>query len=85
MAKLALGAEKWVPTLGKRIVKLDIKGYSRAKNNWSGIGEGTINWPEIVKELKKIGFSGWATAEVGGGDRKRLEQIAARMDKVLDL
>ena len=34
--------------------------------------------------LKSINYSGgWISAEVGGGDRKRLQEISDRMDKVL--
>ena len=77
--------EQWIRTLGNRVVKIDIKGYSRKKNNWTGIGQGTINWPEIRKALKEISFTGWATAEIGGGDKDRLKQIADRVDQVLDL
>ncbi|HDP34547.1 MAG TPA: sugar phosphate isomerase/epimerase [Candidatus Hydrogenedentes bacterium] len=85
--------EHWIPVLGKRIVKLDIKEYSTKIMNdeglWKGfkveIGEGTINWAAVRRELAAIEYAGWATAEVGGGDRKRLADIAARMDNVLDL
>ena len=85
--------EHWIPVLGKRIVKLDVKEYSRKKQNneglWKGfqvkIGEGSIDWAAVRRELKKLNFEGWATAEVGGGDRARLADIAKRMDKVLDL
>jgi hypothetical protein len=27
-------------------------------------------------------FSGWATAEIPGGDEKRLSEIAERMDRI---
>ncbi len=85
--------EHWIPILGKRIVKLDIKEFSTKKMNdeglWKGfdveIGEGTINWEAVRRELALLDFQGWATAEVGGGGRDRLADIAARMDKVLDL
>ena len=85
--------EHWIPVLGDRIGKLDIKEYSRDKQNneglWKGfnvkIGEGSIDWAAVRAELENIGYSGWATAEVSGGDRERLADIAARMNKVLDL
>ncbi|MCK5862775.1 MAG: sugar phosphate isomerase/epimerase, partial [Candidatus Hydrogenedentes bacterium] len=85
--------EHWIPVLGKHIKKLDIKEYSTKKMNdeglWKGfevkIGEGTINWRAVRRELQKIEFTGWATAEVGAGGKKRLEDIARRMDRVLDL
>jgi len=82
----------WIPVLGKHIMKLDIKGYSttkaaEAKDVRKGfgvkIGAGTVDWAECVKELKKINFNSWATAEVKGGDRARLTEIKKNMDKVL--
>ncbi len=80
----------WVKVLGKRIFKLDIKDYSRKRlddeGRWKGfgvqIGEGDADWPAVMRALDEIGYEGWGTAEVGGGDRARLAQIAANMDKV---
>jgi L-ribulose-5-phosphate 3-epimerase len=86
--------EHWIRILGPRIVKLDIKEYSREKQLneglWKGfdveIGEGDCNWPAVRAALADIDYtSGWATAEVPGGDRKRLADIARRMDDVLQL
>jgi hexulose-6-phosphate isomerase len=85
--------EQWVRILGKRIVKLDIKEFSRKKRDdeglWRGfdshIGEGDCDWPAVMAALDEIGFQGWATAEVGGGDRERLADIAGRMDRIFSL
>ena len=86
--------DQWIRILGPRIVKLDIKEYSRAKQKdeglWKGfqveITEGDCNWPEVRQALKNIGYTqGWATAEVKGGDRQRLQDISERMDRTLDL
>lgn len=84
--------EHWVQALGKRIFKLDIKEYSRKKRDdeglWKGfgvgIGEGDCGWPRVMAALDGIGYEGWASAEVGGGDRKRLADILSRMERVLD-
>ena len=35
-----------------------------------------------MKALDEIGYEGWATAEVGGGNEERLRDIGARMDRV---
>jgi L-ribulose-5-phosphate 3-epimerase len=75
--------QNWVRTLGKRIVKVDVKGFSRDGNKWSPIGEGTIDWPAVRTALDEIRFTGWCTAEVGGGDRKRLADILDRLNRVL--
>ena len=40
------------------------------------LGEGDVNWPAVRKTLTDIGYTGWATAEIPGGGRERLEEIA---------
>ncbi len=76
----------WIRALGKRVVKLDLKGYSRAKQDWvKEIGTGDIDWADVRKALQEINYYGWAAAEVGGGDLDRLKQISANMDKVFNL
>ncbi len=73
----------WIRTLGPRIKKLDIKGYSRAKQGWAKITEGDINWPEVEKALQDIKFTGWLAAEVGGGDLNRLKEVSGNLEKAL--
>jgi hypothetical protein len=38
-----------------------------------------------MDELEKISFTGWAAAEVASGDWDYLADVAARMDRVLEL
>lgn len=87
-------AEHWIPVLGDRIKKLDVKPYSRKRQMdegpWKGfdilIGdEGDMDWAAIRAELKAINYTGWATAEVGGGDAAYLTDLAKRMDRALDI
>lgn len=81
--------EHWIHTLGKRIIKIDIKDYSRKKASdegiWKGfdaeLGDGDANWAAVNKALTDIGYKGWGSAEVNGGDRTRLKEISERMDK----
>ncbi len=81
--------EHWIEALGHRIGKLDIKEYSRKLQNTKGpgagfgvkIGEGDCDWPAVMRALENIKYRGWATAEVPGGGRDRLKEIAERMDK----
>ncbi len=49
------------------------------------IGQGSIDWKRVREELTKIGYRGWATAEVNGGNRERLAEISQQMDRVLAL
>ncbi|MEO0415331.1 MAG: sugar phosphate isomerase/epimerase family protein [Verrucomicrobiota bacterium] len=75
----------WIRQLGKRVVKLDIKGFSRETNKFTKIGEGDLDWADVRKALSEIGYNGWCAAEVGGGDLNRLKEVAANMDRVLGL
>ncbi|MEZ4848800.1 MAG: sugar phosphate isomerase/epimerase family protein [Bacteroidia bacterium] len=82
--------EHWVRTLGKRILKLDIKEYSRQKQRdegiWEGfkveLTEGDSDWVKVNQALRDVGYKGWGSAEVAGGDRERLKQISELMDKI---
>jgi hexulose-6-phosphate isomerase len=74
---------KWIRTLGKRIQKLDIKGFSRAKGGFTKITEGDINWPSVEKALHDIGFTGWLAAEVKGGDLTRLKEVSDHLEEAL--
>jgi L-ribulose-5-phosphate 3-epimerase len=84
--------EQWVRILAKRIVKLHIKEYSRKKRDkegpYAGFGvlllKGDNDWPAIMKALDDVGYAGgWATAEVGGGDLEKMEDVSARLDRIL--
>jgi L-ribulose-5-phosphate 3-epimerase len=75
----------WIRQLGRRVVKLDIKGFSRGKNDWADITEDDLPWAEVRKALDDIGFDGWVAAEVGGGDAARLKQIASQIDRALNI
>ncbi len=73
---------EWIRALDKRIVKLDCKDWG-VKGGFGKIGEGDIDWPEVRKALREIRFTGWATAEVQGGDRDACAAILAQMKKHL--
>jgi len=85
--------QHWIEVLGKRIVKIHIKEYDlnvamkegMSKGFNCPIGKGSIEWDRVREELEKIDYRGWATAEVPGGDRKRLAEISEQMDQVLEL
>ncbi len=88
-------SEHWIPVLGKRIHKLDVKSYSRTKRDnegtWKGfdvpLGDGgdEIDWAAVRRELVAINYTGWVTAEVNGGDREVLADLSTRLDRILAL
>ena len=75
----------WIRQFGHRCVKLDVKGFSRETGKFTDIGEGDLPWDEVRTALDDIKFTGWATAEVGGGDVKRLTKVRNQMETVFGL
>jgi hexulose-6-phosphate isomerase len=85
--------EQWIHILGKRILKLHIKEYSRAKRDKSGpyagfkvdFFEGDDDWPAVMKALDDVGYHGWAMAEQPGGDSPEgLKKLSDGMERILD-
>ncbi len=78
---------EWIRTFGHRCVKLDVKGFSRAKNKFVDITseDDDLPWDQVQKALDDIGFTGWATAEVRGGNVERLTQVRKQMEKAFGL
>lgn len=85
--------EQWIRILGERIVKLDVKEYSREREQNEGLnkgfdvklGEGSIDWVAVRAAITDIGYSGYATAEVSGGDDAYLKDLARRMNECFGL
>jgi L-ribulose-5-phosphate 3-epimerase len=76
--------EEWIRELGKRILKVHIKEYAKAKRFSYPLGEGKeIDWPAVRSALTDVGYDGWVTAEVGLGDLDAMKDVVARMDKIL--
>lgn len=78
---------EWLKAFGHRAVKLDVKGFSRAKNQFVDITspDDDLPWGEVQKGLEEIGFTGWTTAEVGGGGLERLTLVRQQMQKAFGL
>ena len=83
--------EQWISILGKRILKFDIKDYSRELRDkegpWAGfrvkLGDGSVNWNAVRKAIQDLGYRGWGSAEVHGGNRERIREISERMNRIL--
>ncbi|KKN02275.1 hypothetical protein LCGC14_1119340 [marine sediment metagenome] len=59
--------EHWIRILGKRIKKVHIKDFKRAIGNVNGfcdLLEGDVNWAEVMKALRGIGYNDYITAEI---------------------
>lgn len=75
----------WIRQLGHRVLKLDVKGFSRARNAFTPIGEGDIDYADVRRALHEINFHGWLAAEVASGDLEYLKGVSAQMDAAFGL
>lgn len=82
--------EDWVRTLGKRIKKVHLKDFKGGPGLFGGIKgsfvnlhDGSIDWPEVRRAFREVGYTGYMTTELGGGDAAYLKDISARVDKIL--
>jgi hexulose-6-phosphate isomerase len=77
--------EEWIRALGKRILKLHIKEYSKISGFRVRLLEGDDKWPAIMKALDEVGYDGWGISEQPGtqtADAAGLKDLSERMDKV---
>jgi L-ribulose-5-phosphate 3-epimerase len=83
--------EQWIKILGNRLAKVHIKDYSRkiADKQGKGAGfgvkllEGDVNWQAVMQSLDDIGYHGWTTVEMPGGDTKEgLKDLCDRLKKI---
>ncbi len=59
--------EDWVRILGNRIKKVHFKDYRIQAGGLHGFVDllaGDVDYPEVVKALKEIGYDGWVSAEM---------------------
>jgi hexulose-6-phosphate isomerase len=79
--------QDWARTLGKRIHRVHIKDFKldRGKGQffWKNLGEGDVDWVEVRKALGEVGYEGWVTTEIEGGDLAYLKDVVARFDRFL--
>jgi hexulose-6-phosphate isomerase len=79
--------QHWIRALGDRVVKVHLKDYSRQAGfvNLGEAGADGVNWPEIRKAFDEIGYKGYATVELKGGDKDYLADVAKRVNDLLGL
>lgn len=60
--------EQWIRILGSRIKKVHFKDYDRSVGTVEGFVDllkGDVDYKEVMKAFKEVGYDGWATAEFG--------------------
>ena len=78
--------QDWIRTLGKRIVRVHVKDFKlergKGQFSWKNLGEGDVDWPEVHKALGEVGYEGWITTEISGGDAAYLKDVVGRLDRI---
>lgn len=74
--------QDWIRTLGRRIVKFHLKDFHSETKQFVGLREGSIDWPEVRRAIDTVGFRGYLTVELKGGDEAYLRDVSARVDKI---
>lgn len=87
---LAMGyPEHWIRILGDRICRIHVKDFKTSVGNIEGfcqLLEGDVNWPEVMKALREIGYKGPLTAEIGPcthAPKTTLAHIKSSLDAIL--
>jgi len=80
--------EDWIRTVGKRIRKVHIKDFKGGPGlgtggQWVNLLEGSINWKAVRAAFMEVGYEGFITTELGGGDEAYLRDVSARVDKII--
>jgi hexulose-6-phosphate isomerase len=87
--------QHWIRTLGKRIVKVHVKEYSRTLRDTKGplagfevdLLEGDNDWPAVMSAFDEIGYEGWMISEQfrpdGFDDASWLNHLSQKMDQVI--
>ena len=76
--------DDWIAVLGGRISRVHIKDYDLGKPGAAGfcpLGEGSVDWREVIAALQRIGYDGPLTYE-GEGDpadiHRRMQTLLTR-------
>lgn len=59
--------EHWIEILGRRIKRIHVKDFRRdigGLQGFCGLLQGDVNWPEVVRAVRQIGYDGYITSEV---------------------
>jgi len=82
--------QDWIYSLGKRIAKVHLKdfkvltkGFSPFQADFVNLGDGDIDWAAIRKAFADIGYTGYVTTELVGGDEAYLRDVSQRVDRLV--
>ncbi len=82
--------QDWILTLGPRVKRVHVKDYKLSTRAEQGhfvdLLEGDVDWKEVMAALVKVGYRGFVSPEVdGGNDPERLRNVSRALDRILSL
>jgi L-ribulose-5-phosphate 3-epimerase len=77
--------EDWIRTHAKRIVKVHLKDFKSKEGgyDWVNLGDGDVNWPAVRQAFAEVGYTGYVTTELDGGDEAYLRDLSRRVDRLV--
>ena len=75
--------QDWIRTLGKRTVKIHLKDFRRKGYEFVNLFEGDVDFKEVRRALSEVGYSGYLTPELKGGDEAYLRNLSGQIDKII--
>ena len=79
--------EHWIRILGKRIKKVHIKDFKVSIGNINGfcdLLEGDVDWAEVMKALREVGYNDYVTAEIMPPYTQHPEALIYNTSKSMD-
>ncbi|MCC6390881.1 MAG: sugar phosphate isomerase/epimerase [Bryobacterales bacterium] len=81
--------QDWIQTLGPRIKRVHVKDYKLSQRDEQGrfvdLLEGDVDWPAVMSALKKAGYRGFLSPEMGprSEDPDYLGKVSRALDQIL--
>jgi len=84
--------EHWIEILGSSIRRVHVKEFSKTiaddSGRWNGfapkLGEGEVNWKEVMARLRENYFGGWITTEQGSSTtEEELKDLCSRLEGIM--
>lgn len=85
--------EQWIETLGGRVGRIHIKEFSKTLEDTLGrhkgfgvkLGDGEVNWPAVMGQIRANYCGGWLTTEQGTSTNlEELIDLRRRLDAIMD-
>lgn len=80
--------EEWIEILEHRIVRVHLKDFKREVGTLDGfcdLLEGDVNYPAVMKALRKVNYDGPVIAEFFGVDDAAIRKISRAIDDILKM